>query len=502
MTVRSLCGWAVLSLALGCPAAAAPATPEEAQRLTDLFQRYVGKPAAGQPSAVTVTPAGESYRADLDLTRLAAPLRTFGFNIAATTTLAATLTPQADGAWRVQADGFPALAFTKDDQTTTLKYEGYKVDGVFDPKLEAVRSATSTLSGLTAGSVAPQASSQQHYTAQVTSRQTGHDAGDGSVDTEMHQTAADLTYAMSTQAGSAKDANGTVTFLLNAKAASASTDTALSHISMTSLMDLWAFLVAHPSKPALIADQAGLKALLLATLKADPHGSSAAEVQQLAVTTPVGPVAVDHINERFEFGDKASGRASFGLHYAGLRVPADQLPPWAVGLVPTALDLDLAVGPFHVNDGLSKAVTDLDLSADKPLPDAQAADVMLAMGGPGALTVTLAPTTITSAMMTVRAQASLRMGPGNQPIGRATVTASGLDEALSKLNGSSQDDPTAAQVAAVLTLAKQVGKAAGPGLYSWTLDAEAGKPVTVNGTPLPGAAPDGDATDPDPSTEP
>ncbi len=33
-------------------AAAAPATPEEAARLTALFERYVSHPAAGQPSGV------------------------------------------------------------------------------------------------------------------------------------------------------------------------------------------------------------------------------------------------------------------------------------------------------------------------------------------------------------------------------------------------------------------------------------------------------------------
>ena len=55
-------------------AAAAPATPEEAARLTALFERYVSHPAAGQPSGVTVAPEGESYVATVDLKRAAAGL--------------------------------------------------------------------------------------------------------------------------------------------------------------------------------------------------------------------------------------------------------------------------------------------------------------------------------------------------------------------------------------------------------------------------------------------
>ena len=46
---------------------AAPATPEEAARLTTLFERFVAHPDAGQPSSVTVVPQGDAYRVTLDL---------------------------------------------------------------------------------------------------------------------------------------------------------------------------------------------------------------------------------------------------------------------------------------------------------------------------------------------------------------------------------------------------------------------------------------------------
>lgn len=499
MTVRSLGGLTALCLVLAAPAFAAPATSEEAARLTTLFQRYVGAPASGRASSVTVTPSGDSYRAELDLTRLMAPLSAFGLSVASTSPYAATLTPQADGTWHVRSDDFPAIAFTLRDQTTTLKYENYRYDGVFDPRLGAMRDLTTSMTGLTAGGVSSLASTQQQYTAAVTGHQTGRDAGNGSVDLEAHQTAANLDYKITMQNRPTKDAPQTVSFALGAKAPSASTDTALSHLSMTSILDLWAFLVAHPSKAALKADQAGLKSRLHAVLDADPHGSASTDVQKLAMTTPIGTVALDRFKENLEIGDKASGRAAFGLHYAGLSVPVDRLPPWAPNLMPTALDLDLAVGPLHLNEGLGKAVTALDLGAAHPLTDAQASDVMRTLADPDALAVTLSPSTVTSALMTVNAQGSVRMETGGQPVGSAVVTASGLDAALGALNGSAKDDPTATQAAAVLTLAKQVGKAVGPDTYTWTIEASAGKPVTINGAPLSQPEPDGDPeTKPDP----
>lgn len=499
MTVRSLFGWTALSLALAAPACASPATPEEARRLTALFQRYVGKPAPGKPGSVTVVPSGEAYRVELDLARLMAPLTAFGLSVAVTGPYVATLTPRDDGTWRVQSDDLPAAAFTAGEQTTTIKYEHYRYDGVFDPKLEAMRDLTSTMTGLTGGAVSPAVSNQQRYTAQVTTHQTARAAGDGSVDFESHQTATDLDYTLSMQPGSAKDAPEAVSFALAAKAPLAEADTALSHLSTTSILDLWAFLVAHPSKAALQADQTGLKSLLQATLAPDPHIFAAADIQKLAVTTPIGPVAVDRIKESFELGDEASGRAGFGLHYAGLSVPSDRLPAWAVKLLPTALDLDVAVAPLHLTQGLRKAVGYLDLAAEHPLTDAQASEVVKTVADPGTFTVTLAPTTLTSSLMVVKAQGSLRMPTGEQPVGDATVTAAGLDEALSALNGSAQADPMAAQAAAVLTLAKQSGKAVGPDTYSWTIEARPGKPVSINGTPMSQPDPDGD---PDPAQNP
>ena len=60
-----------LGLLLGASAPAlAAATPEEAQRLTALFQSYLG----ADPGVVTVTPAGASYAARFDLAPLIAKL--------------------------------------------------------------------------------------------------------------------------------------------------------------------------------------------------------------------------------------------------------------------------------------------------------------------------------------------------------------------------------------------------------------------------------------------
>lgn len=498
MRVKPLCGWAALFLAVAGSAAAAPATPEEAQRLTALFQRYTGHPAAGAPSAVTVTPAGQSYRLDLDVGRLLAPLSSLDLNAAVTGPFVATLTPLDDGTWRVQADGFPAVAISKGDQTTTVKYENYKADGVFDPKLEAMRDLTSSMSGFSAGTASPLVSNQQQYTAEITGRQTARDAGDGSVTLDSRQTAANLDYTLTMRVPPAAGDKPQPPISVAAGAAQASTATVLSHLAAPAVLDLWAFLVAHPSEVQVRSDQDRLKAILQTILAPGPLASVKIDASKIDTVTPVGPISLDSYSQLFDLsGDRSTQSVKFGLHYAGLSVSTRQLPPWAAKFLPTALDLDLSVGPLHLYDGLRGAVADADFSeGHPPLTEDQAQKAMHAMVDTGALVLTLSPSTLKSALLSVSAQGTGRMGADNQPSVTVTLTAAGLDAALDTLNADAKDDPVAQQAVSVLTLAKQTAKSVGADRYSWTIDAKPGQPPTVNGAPL-SQAPEPDET-PDP----
>ena len=59
------------------------------------------------------------------------------------------------------------------------------------------------------------------------------------------------------------------------------------------LLDLWAFLVAHPTRPELAADEATLKTLLTAALASKLSLDESVAMQALGVQTPRGPIAAD-----------------------------------------------------------------------------------------------------------------------------------------------------------------------------------------------------------------
>ncbi len=466
------------------PGAAATATPEQAQALTATFQRYLGTPPAGQAAAVTVTPAGEAYRVEVDLARLLAPFASTGLTFAKSGNYVASLTPQPDGTWRVVSDGFPAVAVTQGARTTTFSYDNNKFDGVYDPAIPGFKASLNSYDGVTTGSVSPQLSNNTRWTGQSRTTQTGTPDGKGAANVEQHQTVTGLDYAINAQdPGEGAAAPGVV---LSGSAASLFSDTALTHLPLRALLDLWAFLVAHPSKEQMAADQDTLKDRLRAVLAADTTVSVQTGARQLAANTPQGAVSVGEFSQRIDIRDRDDGGddLSLGGKASNLAVPLAGVPFWAKGLVPTAYDFGLTVGPVYPGAAMRAVVDALDLSADKPLPDEAKGGVLQSFAKLDQLAVTLAPTTITTELASLKAEGTVRMGSTGAPIGTATVSATGLDKTINALQAAGQTSPDAQQAFQVLMLAKQIAKPEPGGAYSWRVEAAAGQPVTVNGQAL------------------
>ena len=165
-------------------AAAAPATPEEAARLTALFERYVSHPAAGQPSGITVAPEGESYLVTVDLKRAAAGLESFGLTIDPYTSKS-MLTPQTDGTWKVHSDDNPPLVMHLGTQTVSFAATSSTYDGVYDSKLRAFTSFAQQQAGTTTTQTTP-SGNQIRRIDKVTLSGNGVAAEGGTVTTTAH----------------------------------------------------------------------------------------------------------------------------------------------------------------------------------------------------------------------------------------------------------------------------------------------------------------------------
>jgi hypothetical protein len=481
MRPRHAASLALPVIVFSAQALAAPATPDEAQRLTTLFERYVGHPGGG--GAVTVTPDGESYRTVLDLGRMLGFLQQDGLAISASA-LTARLTPQTDGRWRVAVEGLPALGFTKDGQAGSFVVNGYKLEGLFDPALQAFASASTQASGSTAQTSGPKGTSTVHLTDTSLGSYGATDGGAGTIDVKASQTIKDFDYEVEvTPAADASSAPTVQPVKFSIRGATLASSVALGNARNTALADLWAFMVAHASRDELVAHQVDLKTRLKAVLPLASSIIGDVSLSKLVVNTELGDFGAAEFSEHYELeGPNEKNGIVSTLKLSGLSLPAGLVPSWAAPLTPTGFEVSQIVGPVDVTPSLLMAIDGADLAADNPLTDAQLAAIKASLAQNNSR-MRIAPSSISTALMTMRFQSDLKLAKP-LPTGTANVAVTGLDKTIDAIRAASPDDPNAEQAIAMLAAVKVLAKAEGADSYSWRIEAKPGGNVTVNGMPL------------------
>ena len=474
-------------------AQAAPATSEEAARLTALFERYVGHPAPGDPGSVTVVPKGESYVVTFDLKRALAGLESFGLSMDPNTS-ATVLTPRDDGTWKVASDSSPPMVMHAGQQTITFKSATSTFDGIYDPKLFAFRESKGVYTGYDYAQTAPNLV-QDRRIDRVDLDLKSIAAEGGTVSMLGHYlatgTAADIMITSPPPAAEGPGIGNPAVppppvrpgTPISYASPSSTIDVGAERLHVKDILDVWAFLVAHPNRDSLTAAADDFKTLVRAGLPFAETAMESAAFDSFAVTTPIGPFSVHKLAGGIDLqGLAATGRMSSMLSYDGLTVPGGQLPPWSMDFVPTSLSLAVGVDGFHAGEAATEAVNDFDPKADKGLTPEQTAKIRHLFWPEAGGTVTLAPSRLTSKLLDLKLEGRATLGP--TPNGQVTVTGTGLDKAIAALQAASGTDPGAGQMLGPLVLAKNLGKAQPDGSLVWVIAAGGNAPVTVNGAPL------------------
>ncbi len=465
-------------------ALAAPATPEEADRLKAVFERYLGHPAPAAPSSVTVTPEGSAYRASFDIKQMILPLEKFGVSVDPVTSTV-LLTPNDDGTWKVSADTLPPTTVHMKDQTMVMRSSTYRFEGTFDPKLGAFITSTLHQEGMTSDQDSP-ATSQHQRIGRIDGTMTSVPAGGNTASVDAQYTLGDMSDEVTIQppkpqasvAVTPSPAPMAFSYKLPTGAASVSA----AKLHMNSLLDIWAFLVAHPSHDALAAAQDELRGLVRAALPLLAAFKESGSADDFALTTQLGTFSAHKMTSSLALdGLAGAGSMALSLSLDGLKVPSQDLPVWTVGFLPTAFDLKPTLTGFHLDEMMREAVNDFDLKTSEPFtPDQQAKIGHIVWPGDGKLT--LAPSRITTGLLDIKLEGEGTLG--SEPAGKLTVSATGLDKAIAALQQATASDPSAQQVLAQFILAKNLAKPGPDGSSIWELEANAAGAVTVNGTPL------------------
>jgi hypothetical protein len=469
-----------LGLLLGASAPAlAAATPEEAQRLTALFQSYLGT----EPGVVTVTPAGPSYAARFDLAPLIARLAAPGLT-ASVTPIEWTITPQGAGKWKVDQDQPLSMAAKIDGQFDVKAQVGAITGtGIFDEALGTFASTSTEYRQIAIEQTVTEQNqtARSSYTVAAVKVQSANTGMGGNVDGG--QTQSYEGFRQTTSLPAAPDGSSpAMDFTLSSPEGTQAVT--YSGLRMQALNGLLAWAVAHNSKQAMITGQAELKDKLRAALPVFARIAGETTMKEVNLNSIAGSFGVRELGIAVDMnGIVADGRFRETVTLTGFGMPQELVPQWAAGLVPENLRIDVNLADFNLAAPAAMMIDRFDLAKDPPLPQELDNELLAALLPSGALTIGLGPSEILSALYHLTAEGSMTAGPVAMPQGKGLVKLRGLDETMAALQ-TAPPEMGLQQVTPLLLLVKGLGQQGPDGYLAWSIESTPEGSITVNGTDI------------------
>lgn len=475
----TVCAAAALCLA---PAAfAAPATPEGAQKLTEVMQSYLG----ATPGVVTVVPQGEAYGLTMDIAPLLA-LAPPDLAGATMTPMVMMVTDAGNGTWVVTQDQSFTLAMTvpgaADIRVEVARMSG---TGVFDEALKAFATSHSEFTGMAVTEHLTQPGQPEMdvsitlASGVVDATATADPAGGVNSASTLTMTGMVETIAIPAMAEGMPPIN------IEVSAESYETIGDASGLQMDGVLGLVKWVIAHPTPEAAEADKAGLKAVVQAALPLFDTLQATGTLRNVAMTTPLGSVGIDEITTEIEaHGITPDGLFREAITLSGLTLPEGMVPPWAVPLLPADFSIDVAFSGYDLATPALLLMPLFDLPTGTP-PDPVLQDQALAALLPeGAVKITLAPGAVTGAGYELTYQGQMTAGPDAMPTGTATIRLTGaaaISEALA-----AAPDEVKSQALPSFAMAQGMAKPDENGALVWQIDATQPGTLKINGMDLMG----------------
>lgn len=459
-------------------ALAGPATPEEAARLVALFQTYLG----AESGVVVVEPAGDAYTVTIDFAPFIAKASTDTFT-GTVTPYVMTITDNGDGTWATVTDqAFEADFSAPGISDFSYKMASLKGTGTFDEALGAFTSSRSDFTDIsisqtvTIPDAPPSASNSSAASGFYESAAVS--GADGGVDSKITYELTDYAQTMAIPG-----APGTPPADVAIKADSYGGEATMTGFEPAAFYKIIAWFVEHPSKAAISADQAALKTLLTEGMPFFQNIATTGGMQNATITTPVGVFNVATLGIDVEAnGLVDEGLVREGITLSGLQIPDGLAPPWATGLVPTDAAFDVTVSGFNAAAPAAAIIAAFDLAKPDPIDPAMHGLLMAAFMPNGTVDIALAPGAISSDIYNLTYEGAVTAGPGGMPVGKATVTMTGMDAVLAALQAAPPE--MGGQMAPMLGIAQGMAKPGENGALVWEIDATTPGTLLVNGTDL------------------
>ncbi len=468
--------------AFSAMAAAAPATDDGARGIENSLAIYLGKTAVEQ-KIISVKPQGDSYQITLDFEKAASNYKVPGFELKMPS-LTILATEQADGNWAVKSESFPSLSVKIPNSDggfeESIKYENYKFDGIFNPKLMAWmtgKAGHDSVSAVLGGKMVG--------TAKMGAGQfdmSGLEAGNGAVSGKMHQTLKDVVEIVQIPTP-AKDGAPAGKSDFTFKISELSGDSDIDSAKNKAMWDLWAAFLANPTKEALAKNQADIKAKLTAAMPLWNNVKGSALLKDISVVTSLGSFGVKTFGESIGLsGLVEHGSFQFGLNFTDLTLPTGLVPAVNAPLVPTSMDIDIKITADGLDRMAKTMIDEADFATEKVLPESATMELM-GMAMTANPKIVIAPSHIVAPSMNLTIAGEVATN-GLNPVGKITIDAIGLDKTITALKEAGKNDPEAQKMVAGLSVARGMAKPGPNGASSFLVEIN-GKTVSVNGMAIP-----------------
>lgn len=469
----------VFLLALSAPASGQTVDGQGAKQLSEDLSRYVGKQVIDK-GILQVSVEGDAYKITFDLKALAAKLPKQDltkFDFPPSTLL---VKPRGDGGWDVFSDFSTSGSFEVSDldgqRSAQIAVKDGKFKGVYDPGLAAFTNGTSSMAGMTMTSRMPRQVTDLNV-GSGSSKFGASKSANGGVDL-------DLTQAMAGFVDTVKIDDRAVGAI---KASDLAMDVTAKAMRTKPFLDLLAFAVAHEDEARLKADQAELKALLLAALPLWDRVDGTYTFKNLAFETYAGNFGAAQLSTAFGAdGIARNGKLDYAIKASGLTFPRI-LPGWTATLLPTDIDVNFGGANIDLDSMARKTIEAFDLNQDPPL-SADFGDKLTADFMAKTPKIVIGHSTMRNNDIEIALEGEVTF-PGEKSDASMTVDIAGYDKIVEALQTGARTDPQAARYFPMVLAIRGFGKTLPDGRLEWVVNAKPDGSVLVNGAMLKAADP-------------
>ena len=450
-------------------------TPDDAAKLKAVLQGYFGRGA----DALKIVPAGDGYKVSIDSTAMTKAAQSNGIDFSFQP-YDFDLTPLGGGKWKIHNEGpFSAAVKMKDQMDISEKAEVVMLDGEFDEALGAFTTLNASAKNLAVKEliVDPKGTTinaDLKYD-NIETTMTGTASAGGGVDLKIAYKIGhgDLIEDIS--------ATGEPPLHLVIATDAGSADGTITGVKSLAMLQLFKFFAAHNSKELIGKDQAAFKTLLTDLLPGFGTMDAKGNLGKTTVQTPLGTFGIEKVGVTFAGnGAVKEGKFSEGLSLEGLTMPPSLVPAWASSLVTKNTSVTFGLSGFDLESAGKAFIAAADFTKDPPVP-VEVGDSLLSVLLPkGIATITLSNTVISNDTYKITVDGTVDAGPTAKPTGKAHITAKGLDDIMKAIQAAPPEMGMQGG-AAVIVVAKGMGKAESDGSISWDVEATPDGKINVNG---------------------